>query len=101
MNGNEKIAYKNTKYAFNWIVGGYYNVVQDDIGAEYLPKSLEALKNEIYEAALTNRYGEGYEGFGKAPKEMRFSGEKFIRDVIDKLCEEDGDIYEIADYANW
>lgn len=29
MNKHQKIAYQNLKNAFNWIIGGYYNSIQD------------------------------------------------------------------------
>lgn len=103
MTTHEKIAFSNVRNAYNYIVGGYYNEVQDDNGTDWLPKSINELKEIIYSAAMTNRYEEGYEGCGKAPKEMRFAGEDFIRKAVDILCvlDEDGDLAEIAEYANW
>ena len=97
MNGHEKIAYKNIKHCINYIVGGYYNCLQDDC-PEYLYESHEALENEIYESAITNTYGPGYEGYGKAPKEMRFAGESFIRSTIKKLLDKDDDVATIDHY---
>ena len=97
MNGNEKIAYRNIKHCINWIVGGYYNCLQDDM-TENLYDSRESLEQEIYDACITNRYDVGYEGYGKAPKEMRFSGEAFIRKTIKELLDKDGDLEEIEAY---
>lgn len=98
MTGHERIAKRNIEKCINWIVGGYYNCLQDDT-PEYLPESREALEEEIYESAMTNLYDDGYEGYGKAPKEMRFAGEKFVRDTITKMLDEDGDFEEIANYC--
>lgn len=92
--GHEKIAQRNMRHAFDWIVGGYYNCIQDDC-PEYLPESRQALVDEIYTSAMTNLYGPGYEGYGKAPKEMRFAGEKFCRAYIEWKMENDGDAQEI------
>lgn len=79
MNGIEKIAYRNIYHAINYIVGGHYNTIQDNGDPKWLPDSMDALKEEIYDSAMNNLYAPGYEGYGKAPKEMRFSGEAFIR----------------------
>ena len=97
MTGNEKIAYNNIKHCINWIVGGYYNCLQDDT-PEYLYESREALEDEIYDSALNNLYAPGYEGYGKAPKEMRFSGEGFIRKTIKELLDKDDDVATIDHY---
>ena len=100
MTGNEKIAYRNVRGAFNWIVGGYYNCLQDD-DTDYLPESREALINEIYDSAMNNLYTPGFEQIGKAPKEMRFAGKEFIMERIEKLAESDGDFVEIAECCGW
>lgn len=91
---------RNIRYAIDWILGGYYNDLQDGID-EYFPESPEALKNEVYDAAMCNLYGPGHEGCGKAPKEMRFAGEPFCRAYIDWKISSDGDYQEIADYLHW
>lgn len=104
MNGIEKIAYRNIYHAINNIVGLHYNTIQDNLDPDWLPKSMDALKEEIYDSAMNNLYAPGYEGYGKAPKEMRFSGEAFIRKTIDKILASDEvayDVAEIAEYANW
>lgn len=97
MTGNEKIAYRNIKHCVNWILGGYYNCVQDDM-PDCMYESREALEQEIYEEAITNLYAPGYEGYRKAPKEMRFSGEDFIRKTIKELLDNDEDFEEIEAY---
>ena len=98
MNEFEKIACRNIHNAINWILGGYYNCLQDDC-PEYLPESREALEEEIYTASVNNLYSEGCERIGKAPREMRFAGEKFIRDFITEKLENDGDFIEIRNYC--
>lgn len=92
--GHEKIAIRNIRYAIDWIVGGYYNSLQDG-DLEYLPAGREELVEEIYDSAMSDAYGPGYMGCGKAPKEMRFAGEKFCRAYIDYRLEHDGDTAEI------
>ena len=97
---HERIAIRNLRYAFSWIVGGFYNDLQDG-NEEYLPGSREELAGYIYESAMTNLYDVGYEGYGKAPKEMRFAGEKFCRAYIEWKLDNDSDAKEIAEAANW
>lgn len=93
MNGHEKIAAKNIQGAFNWLVGGWYNCLQD--GYEEDIPSLEEAKEEVYCEAMYNLYMGGGEGFGGAPKEMRFAGEKFCRELVEELFMNDGDAEEI------
>ena len=93
MTGHERIAKKNIVGAFNWIVGGYYNCIQD--GYE------EDLINEIYESAMTDAYSPGHMSCGRAPKEMRFAGKEFCMKVINHLMETDGDVKEIAEVRGW
>lgn len=100
MTGHERIAKKNIVGAFNWIVGGYYNCIQDGY-EEDLPETREDLINEVYESAMENAYGPGYMGCGKAPKEMRFAGKEFCMGVINHLMESDGDAKEIAEVKGW
>ena len=103
MNGNEKIAYNNILNGFNWEVGGWYNFIQDDDqeGLDALPNNVEKAKDWIYESVMNNKYDIGYCGYDKAPKEMRFAGEQFIREVIDHLFATDGDIQELAEVKHW
>lgn len=100
LTGNEKIAYDNIVAGFNWEVGGWYNSFQDDY-IEDIPDTIEQAKEIVYECVLTNKYDIGYCGFDKAPKEMRFAGEKFIREVIDYLFETDGDAQDLAKIKHW
>ena len=99
MTGHEKIAAKNIRGAFNWIVGGYYNCIQDD-ELECLPKSKQELFDEIYSSAFTDRYVCGG-CVGAAPKEMKFAGTEFCRAYLEKLMNTDSDIQEIAEAAKW
>ena len=79
MNGNEKIAYKNTKYAFRFEVGGIENEVLDG-HREEMP-TYEELEELVYEATTTATYGEGSVSC-RPTKEVTFAGEQFIREVI-------------------
>lgn len=93
MNGHEKIAAKNIEGAFNWLVGGWYNCLQD--GYEEDIPSLEEAKETVYCEAMNNFYKSGGEVYGRAPKEMRFAGEEFCRELIEELFLNDGDAEEI------
>ena len=79
MNGNEKIAYRNTKYAFQYEVGGIENEVLDG-WREEMP-TYEELEELVYDATTTATYGDGYMSC-RPTKEVTFAGEKFIREVI-------------------
>lgn len=93
MNGHEKIAAKNIKGAFNWLVGGWYNCMQD--GYEEDIPTLEEAKEAVYDEAMNNLYTGGGEACGKAPKEMRFAGEEFCRAYVEELFQKDEDVEEI------
>ena len=99
---HERIAMRNIRGAINWIVGGHYNDFQDH-HYEYLPGSMEALMEEVYDAAMNNLYlpGGGYEGCGKAPREMRFAGAEFCRAYISWKLHQDDDVHTIAEAAGW
>lgn len=95
-NGWEKIAKKNLKEAYNWIVGGLENTLQDceEDSEEYrsAKKTLtdaESLAIEIYHEGITTFFGDGMCG-GKAPAEMRFAGKDFCISYITKLLKKDG-----------
>lgn len=95
-NGWEKIAKKNLKEAYNWIVGGLENTLQDceEDSEEYrsAKKTLadaESLAIEIYHEGITTFFGDGMCG-GKAPAEMRFAGKGFCISYITKLLKKDG-----------
>ena len=98
--GHERIAMQNIRGAINWIVGAHYNDLQDGY-EEYLPASKAELANEIYDAAMNNLYQPGCERTGRAPKEMRFAGEAFCRAYIDWKLDQESDVQEIAEAANW
>lgn len=101
--GHERIAMRNIKWACNNIVGMHYNDIQDN-NPEYLPKSYEDLFDEIYDGAMNNLYDEGYEGCGKAPKEMRFAGVEFVKAYINYLLTESDlkyDVEEMKEVAGW
>ena len=97
---HEQIAKRNIRGAFNWIVGGYYNSLQDGY-VEDLPESRDSLKDEIYEASMNNFYAPGLELSGKAPREMRFAGKDFCIHVIEDLLDTDSDVKEISKEAGW
>lgn len=97
---HERIAMRNIRYAINWIVGGYYNCIQDDC-PEYIPETRAQVENEIYLSAIQNLYDEGYEGYNKAPKEMRFAGEAFCRAYITWKLDNDDDFAEISAFMKW
>lgn len=96
MNGIEKIAYRNIKGVFNWEVGGWYNCIQDDC-IEYIPDSEEEAKELIYEGSLNDFAESGHYAVGRAPREMRFAGEAFIRECIDHLFKKDEDAAAIRE----
>ena len=93
MNGHEKIAAKNIEGAFNWFVGGWYNCFLDGLD-EDIP-SLEEAKETVYAEAMNNLYRSGNEIVGRAPKEMRFAGEEFCRELVEELFLNDGEAEEI------
>lgn len=97
---HEEIARRNIYYAFQWIVGGYYNALQDG-NTDYLPKSRKALADEIYDSAMTDLCCPGMVQYGNAPREMRFAGEKFCRAYIEWKLDNDSDTAEIAEEAGW
>ena len=102
--GHERIAMRNIKWACYNIVGMHYNDVQDN-NPEWLPNSYSDLFEEIYEGAMSNLYAEGYEGYGKAPREMRFAGEAFCKAYIEYLLNNDEnvmyDVEEMKEVAKW
>lgn len=93
MNKHEQIAAKNIEGAFNWLVGGWYNCFLDGLD-EDIP-SLEEAKETVYAEAMNNLYRNGSELIGRAPKEMRFAGEEFCRELVEELFLNDGDAEEI------
>lgn len=93
MNKHEKIAAKNIEGAFNWGVGEWYNCFLDGLD-EDIP-SLEEAKETVYIEAMNNLYKSGNEIYGRAPKEMRFAGEEFCRELVEELFLNDGCVEEI------
>lgn len=93
MNGHEKIAARNIKGAFNWLVGGWYNCFLD--GYEEDIPSLEEAKETVYSEAMTTLFRGGSATNGKAPKEMRFAGEEFCRGIVERLFAKDEDAKEL------
>ena len=98
--GHEKIAMQNIRHAINWIVGGYYNDYQDG-NYDALPQSRNELEEIVYSESMYNGFGVGVEVWGRAPKEMRFAGEKFCRAYIAWKLDQDEDVKEIAEAVNW
>ena len=86
--GHQKIAAANITHAYNWIVGGYENSVQDG-NVESMP-SAESMFEEVYDEAMNSRYEEGMCSSNKAPKEMRFAGAKFCKKFLYDLFIKDG-----------
>ena len=86
--GHQKIAAANITNAYNWIVGGYENSVQDG-QMESMP-SAESMFGEVYGDAMTCKYDEGMCSSNKAPKEMRFAGAKFCKKFLYDLFIKDG-----------
>ena len=95
-NGWEKIAKKNIKNAYDWIVGENKNSVQDGkITLEELMKWVQTEAFDyIYHEAITTTYGKDYAG-GPAPTEMRFAGKEFCYNYLKRLFLNDG--YKIQD----
>ena len=97
---HEIIAKRNIMNAINWIVGGYYNDMQDGC-LEYLPSSMQELKDEIYRDSLVHRFSTNGVQYDRAPKEMRFAGRAFCRNFIHEELVKDSDVAEIAEIMRW
>lgn len=82
MNKHEKAAFRAIKEEFNWTVAGWYNSFQDDY-EEDIPE-LQEVKDTVYDEVMSTH-----------PKELRFAGEEFCREVIDRLFAKDGDAKEL------
>lgn len=94
-NGWERIAKKNLKNAYNWMMGENENAVQDgDMTKEFFNAWIEqrALE-EMYHEAITTLYT-GDSCGGEAPKEMRFAGKDFCYKYLISLFKKDG--YTVA-----
>ena len=100
MNGFERIAYKNTKAVAEWELGGWYNCILDNqMGC--IPATIEEAKSIVYDEAMNDAAGCGWFRIGRAPKEMRFAGSDFVKEVIDHIFATDCDADEIADTMGW
>lgn len=100
MNGNEKIAYKNIKFACEWVIGGWVNEIYDGF-TESLPSTEAEAKKICYYEAINNSYTRGGCHFGQAPKEMRFAGADFINEAIENIFARDEDIGFIGTEMKW
>lgn len=95
-NGWEEIATKNITSAYNWIVGENENTLQDEYEdsseyqAAYNYLHGSEIISDIYNSAMSNEYDDGYCGYGKSPKEMRFAGKEFCMNLIKDLLKRDG-----------
>lgn len=96
MTRHQKEALKNLRGAYDFVVGGYENSVQDG-DMEEMPE-IEILFDEVYSEAVSTRYamvgGFSVSG-GSAPICMRLAGKAFIREQLAKFFQEDG--YEVPE----
>lgn len=83
MTAHEKKAARVIKEEFNWIVGGFYNSMQDG-WEEDVPDTKEEAMDMVYMAAM-----------GEHEKEIRFAGETFCREYIEHLFANDSDVKEL------
>lgn len=100
-NGWEKIAKKNIKNAYDWIVGENENAVQDgEMTLEEFMKWVQTKALDyIYHEAITTTYGKDYAG-GPAPTEMRFAGKEFCYNYLKRLFLNDGHKVEPKEEAH-
>lgn len=85
------VAKEQMKNAYEQIVGGYENSVQDG-AAEAVPP-VEDMFDEVMYEATTHLYGEGMCSQKPAPAAMRFVGKRFLIDTLTILFKQDG--YEV------
>ena len=85
------VAKQQLEDAYNWIVGGYINTVQDGEAEEMPP--VEDMFDEVMEEATTHLYGKGFCSQKPAPAAMRFAGKRFLIDTLTILFQQDG--YEV------
>ena len=89
--GHERIAERNIRGAFDYIVGGYFNMKMD--GDERDLPTIEEAKAEVYDCAMADDYRDiGCVRGNNAPKEMRFATTEWCKTLIDELFENDGDV---------
>lgn len=85
------VAKQQLEDAYNWIVGGYINTVQDGEAEEMPP--VEDMFDEVMGEATTHLYGKGICSQKPAPAAMRFVGKRFLIDTLTVLFQQDG--YEV------
>lgn len=91
LNTHQKIAAEQLQNAYDWIVGGYINTVQDGEAEEMPP--VEDMFDEVMGEATTHKYGKGMCSQKPAPAAMNFAGKKFLVETLVKLFEDEG--YEV------
>lgn len=85
---HQKVAADQLENAYNWIVSGYYNTVQDGEAEEMPP--VEDMFDEVMEEATTYLYGKGFCSQKPAPAAMNFAGKKFLIETLVALFEAEG-----------
>lgn len=88
---HQKVAADQLSNAYDWIVGGYMNGVQDGDLEEMPP--VEDLFTEVLAEATAHLYGKGMCSQKPAPAAMQFAGRKFVRETLADLFKADG--YEV------
>lgn len=90
----QKKAFRNIKFAADWIIGGLENVLFDyeEDSEEYKSAKArlsdhEALVNEIYDASITDIYSEGSVSFGgyaeRTLRDIRFCGKDWLMEIVE------------------
>lgn len=85
---HQKVAADQLENAYNWVVGCYYNTVQDGEAEEMPP--VEDMFDEVMEEATTHLYGKGMCSQKPAPAAMNFAGKKFLIETLVALFEAEG-----------
>lgn len=89
---HQLLAKEKVTAAYNWNIGGLENDVQDGNREDMPP--IEEMFDLVLDAVMTEDYGVGYCG-PNVRTELRFAGNKFIRQTLADLFREDG--YEVPD----
>lgn len=92
LNRHQLLAKEKVTAAYNWNIGGLENDVQDGNREDMPP--IEEMFDLVLDAVMTEDYGVGYCG-PNVRTELRFAGNKFIRQTLADLFREDG--YEVPD----
>ena len=102
MNLRQKKAFRNIKYAFNWLLGGLENTLMDynEDSDEYkqandLLNNHEELVNELYSMATTAIYEEGLCCFNKETvkyelRDINFCGKQFLMECCENRITKEG-----------